>query len=403
MSTGGFSSARLDRMRATLASHVERGNPPGLVALVSRRGETHVQTLGVTAIGGSQPLRRDTIFRISSMSKPVTAVAAMLLVEECKLRLDDPVDHLLPELADRQVLQRLDAPLDETVPAQRPITLRDLLTFRMGYGIVFGPPDAYPIARAVGDLQLGQGMPAPSTPPAPDEWMRRLGTLPLLHQPGEQWMYNTGSDVLSVLIARASGQPLEQFLRERIFEPLGMQDTGFSVPTNKLDRFTDSYFTNPETGAVEVYDAAHGGQWSSPPAFPSGAGGMVSTIDDYLAFGQMLLNKGQHGAGRLLSRSAVELMTSDQLTAEQKARSGLTVGFFESHGWGFGMSVVTRRDDLTGSVGAFGWDGGMGTRWRSDPAEELVVILMTARAWTSPIPPAVFTDCWTSAYQAIDD
>lgn len=403
MGVSGLSSVRLDRMRATLARHVERGDPPGLVALVSRRGETHVQTLGVTAIGGSEPLRRDTIFRISSMTKPVTAAAAMLLVEECKLRLDEPVDHLLPELADRQVLQRLDAPLDETVPARRPITLRDLLTFRMGFGLVMAEPDAYPITRAMSELQLGQGMPSPTTPPPPDEWMRRLGTLPLLHQPGEQWMYNTGSDVLSVLIARASGQPLAEFLRERIFEPLGMRDTGFSVPADKLDRFTDSYFTNPVTGVVEVYDAARGGQWSSPPAFPSGAGGLVSTIDDYLAFGQMLLNKGQHGAGRLLSRPAVELMTSDQLTAEQKARSGLVEGFFESHGWGFGVSVVTRRDDLAGSVGAFGWDGGMGTRWISDPAEDLVVILMTARAWTSPIPPAVFADCWTSAYQAIDD
>lgn len=403
MGVSGLSSVRLDRMRATLARHVERGDPPGLVALVSRRGETHVQTLGVTAIGGSEPLRRDTIFRISSMTKPVTAAAAMLLVEECKLRLDEPVDHLLPELADRQVLQRLDAPLDETVPARRPITLRDLLTFRMGFGLVMAEPDAYPITRAMSELQLGQGMPSPTTPPPPDEWIRRLGTLPLLHQPGEQWMYNTGSDVLSVLIARASGQPLAEFLRERIFEPLGMRDTGFSVPADKLDRFTDSYFTNPVTGVVEVYDAARGGQWSSPPAFPSGAGGLVSTIDDYLAFGQMLLNKGQHGAGRLLSRPAVELMTSDQLTAEQKARSGLVEGFFESHGWGFGVSVVTRRDDLAGSVGAFGWDGGMGTRWISDPAEDLVVILMTARAWISPIPPAVFADCWTSAYQAIDD
>ena len=403
MSAGGFSSARLDRMRAVLAGHVERGDPSGLVALVSRRGETHVEALGVTATGGvQQPLRRDTIFRISSMSKPVTAVAAMLLVEECKLRLDEPVDRLLPELADRQVLRRLDGPLDETEPARRPITLRDLLTFRMGFGIVFGPPDAYPIARAMEELKLGQGMPSPMTPPAPDEWMRRLGTLPLLHQPGEQWMYNTGSDVLSVLIARAAGQPLEDFLRERIFEPLGMKDTGFSVPAAKLDRFTDSYFTNPTTGAVEVYDRARSGQWSNAPAFPSGAGGLVSTIDDYFAFGQMLLNKGQHGAGRLLSRPSVELMTSDQLTAEQKAGSGLFAGFFASHGWGFGMSVITRRDDLGGSVGTYGWDGGMGTRWTTDPAEELIVILMTARAWASPQPPDVFLDCWTSAYQAIE-
>ena len=165
----------------------------------------------------------------------------------------------------------------------------------MGFGMVMAPPDTYPIQRAMSELPLGQGPPNPPTPPAPDEWIRRLGTLPLMHQPGEKWMYNTGSDVLGVLIARASGKPLETFLRERIFEPLGMKDTGFSVPAAKLDRLATSYWTNFPTGALEVYDEAEGGQWSRPPAFPSGAGGLVSTIDDYLAFGQMMLNKGKHG------------------------------------------------------------------------------------------------------------
>ena len=195
--------------------------------------------------GSGDPIRRDTIFRIASMTKPITAAAAMILVEECRLRLDDPVDRLLPELAERRVLKRLDGPLDDTEPAQRPITLRDLLTFRMGFGIPDGAarhlsdPD-----RAASELDLGQGMPQPQTPPAPDEWIRRFGTLPLMHQPGEKWMYNTGSDVLGVLIARASGQPFETFLHERLFEPLGMKDTGFSVPAAKLDRFAASYWTN---------------------------------------------------------------------------------------------------------------------------------------------------------------
>jgi CubicO group peptidase (beta-lactamase class C family) len=403
MSTGGLSEARLGRMHDVMAGYVERGDVPGLVTLVSRRGEVHVDAIGLKAVGGSDPMRRDTIFRISSMTKPITAAATMILVEECKLRLDEPVDRLLPELASRKVLRAIDSPLDDTVPAHRPITLRDLLTFRMGFGIVMAPPDTYPIQKAMSEQLLGQGPPSPSTPPAPDEWIRRLGTLPLMHQPGEKWMYNTGSDVLGVLIARASGQTLETFLRQRLFEPLGMKDTGFSVPATKLDRLATSYWTNAETGALELYDEAEGGQWSRPPAFPSGAGGLVSTIDDYLAFGQMMLNKGKHGSKRVLSRPSVETMTTDQLTPEQKAVSGLVPGYFDSHGWGFGVSIVTRRDDVPAVPGRFGWDGGLGTSWYSDPKEEMVTILMTQRAWTSANPPDICLDFWTSAYQAIDD
>ncbi len=403
MNTGGLSGVRLGRMHDVMAGYVERGDVPGIVTLVSRRGEVHVDALGMKATGGSDPIRRDTIFRISSMTKPITAAATMILVEECKVRLDEPVDRLLPELANRKVLTRLDGPLDDTVPANRPITVRDLLTFRMGLGIVMAPPDMYPIQTAMSEQRLGQEMPAPSTPPAPDEWIRRLGTLPLIHQPGERWMYNTGSDVLGVLIARASGQPLETFLRERIFEPLGMKDTSFSVPAAKLDRLVTSYWTHPETGAIEIYDEAAGGQWSSPPAFPSGAAGLVSTIDDYLAFGQMLLNQGKHGGERILSRLSVETMTTDQLTPAQKAVSSLFSNYFDSHGWGFGMSIVTRRDDVAAVPGRFGWDGGMGTSWYSDPREDMVTILMTQQAWTSASPPDVCLDFWTSAYQAIDD
>ncbi len=403
MSTGGLSRARLGRMHDIMAGYVERGDVPGLVTLVSRRGEVHVDAIGMKAIGGSDPIRRDTIFRIASLTKPITAAATMILVEECQLRLDDPIDPLLPELANRKILKRLDGPLDDTVPANRPITVQDLLTFRLGFGIIMAPPDTYPIQKAMNELFLGQGMPSPSTPPAPDEWIRRFATLPLMHQPGEKWMYHTGSDVLGVLIARASGQPLENFFRERIFEPLGMKDTGFSVPAAKLNRFATSYWNNPETGVFELYDEAAGGQWSRPPAFPSGGGGLVSTIDDYLTFGEMMLNKGRHGNERLLSRPSVEVMTRDHLSPEQKAVSGLIPGYFDCHGWGFGVSIVTRRDEIAGTIGRFGWDGGLGTSWYSDPREDMTSILMTQRAWTSPSPPDVCRDFWTLAYQAIDD
>jgi CubicO group peptidase (beta-lactamase class C family) len=402
MSTGGLSKARVRRMHDVMAGFVERGEVPGLVTLVSRRGEVHVEAIGMQALGGRGPMRRDTIFRIASMTKPITAAATMILVEECKLRLDEPVDRLLPELANRKVLKRLDGPLDDTVPANRPITVRDLLTFRMGFGSVMAPPGTYPIQKAMSDLQIGgDGPPKPSMTPAPDEWIRRLGTLPLMHQPGEKWMYNTGSDVLGVLIARVSGQPFEAFLRERIFEPLGMKDSGFSVPSGNLDRLPGCYYGNPKTGALEIYDDARDSQWRRPPAFPSAAGGLVSTVDDYLAFCQMMLNKGRYARGRILSRPSVELMTSDQLTPAQ--RVGAEIFFGDHSSWGFGVEVIIQRDDLAAVPGRFGWNGGLGTSGYSDPREELVGILMTQRLMDSPQPPRVFVDFWTSAYQAIDD
>jgi CubicO group peptidase (beta-lactamase class C family) len=401
MSTAGLSQARLNRMHNVMAGYVERGDVPGLVTLVSRRGEVYIDEMGTQAFGEHVPMRHDTIFRISSMTKPIIAVATLILVEEGKIRLDEPVDALLPELAERQVLSRLDGPLDDTVPAHRPITARDLLTFRMGFGQLMALPDAYPILLAANEQQIGMGPPNPSVMPAPDEWMRRLGSLPLMLQPGEKWMYNTGSDVLGVLIARASGQPLEMFLRERIFEPLGMKDTGFSVPEASLDRLATSYWRDPTSGKLIVYDEPRGGQWSRPPSFPSGAGGLVSTIDDSLAFGQMMLSQGKHGNERLLSRLSVELMITDQLTPEQKAAPGLISGFLDGRGWGFGVSVITKRDDIAAVPGRYGWDGGMGTSWYCDPKEDMITILMTQCFFASPNPPNV--SFWTLAYQAIDD
>lgn len=404
MSTGGLSKTRLGRMHDVMARHVERGDVPGLVTLISRRGETHVDAIGMKAVGGTAPMRRETLFRIASMTKPVAAAAAMILVEECKLRLDEPVDRLLPELANRKVLKRLDGPLDDTVPANRPISLRDLLTLRMGLGYIMDQPSsAYPIQKAVNEQKILQGPPQPQTLPPPDEWISRVAALPLMHQPGEKWMYDLGLDVLGVSIARASGQSLEAFLRERVFEPLGIKDTAFSVPASKIDRLATSYLVNPETGELELYDEAEDGQWSSPPPFPSAGGGLVSTIDDYLAFGQMMLNKGKYGSERILARPSVETMTTDQLTPEQKAASPFFPGFWDSRGWGFGLSIITGPESVPAAPGRYGWDGGLGTCWYSDPKEDLVGILLTQRAWTSPRPPDVWLDFWTSVYQAIDD
>ena len=388
-------------MQDILAGYVDSGEIPGIATLVSRRDDVHVDTIGLKTSGSSDPIRRDTIFRIASMTKPITAAATMILLEECKLRLDEPVDRLLPELANRTVLKRLDGPLEETVPAARPLTTRDLLTFRMGFGMIMGPPNVHPIQRAATEAQI-LGL-KPASPHAPDEWIKRFGSLPLMYQPGERWLYHTGSDVLGVLIARASGKPFETFLRERIFEPLGMNDTGFSVPAAKLNRLASCYQVNPQTRALELYDAASDSAWAAPPAFPAGGGGLVSTLDDYHAFGRMLLNRGRHGNERILSRAAVEAMTTDQLTAPQKAAASFIPGWFDCRGWGFGVSFVTRRDSIATSPGQFGWGGAFGTAWLSDPREDLVALLMTQCLDFPPRPAGVRADFATAVYQAIDD
>ncbi len=276
-----------------MQSHVDRGAIPGLVALVARDDDAHVEVLGTRALGDAEALQRDAIFRIASLSKPIAASAAMILVDEGTLGLDDPVQNLLPELADRRVLRRLDAELDDTVAAARPITLLDLLTFRMGFGSIMAPPRTFPIQRAEEELRLMTlGPPWPPTPHTPDEWMRHFGSLPLMAQPGEQWLYNTGAQVLGVLLERAAGKLLETFLGERLFGPLGMRDTAFSVAPSQLGRFTTAYTPAPDSSSLTVLDAVTDSYWRKPPMFPDAAGWLVSTIEDYWAFVRMLLERG---------------------------------------------------------------------------------------------------------------
>jgi CubicO group peptidase (beta-lactamase class C family) len=334
------------------------------------------------------------------MTKPITAVATLLLAQDSKVGLDDPVERWLPELAHRRVLRRIDANLDDTVPARRSITVRDLLTFRMGFGQLLAPPDSAPILKAAHALAIGMGPPAPSSMPDPDEWLRRLGSLPLMCQPGERWLYNTGSDVLGVLIARASGQSFADFLRDRLFGPLGMKDTGFFVPANQLHRLPASHWNDPKTRERAVYDPTNG-QWSKPPAFASGAAGLVSTADDYFAFARMLLRRGEHAQKRILSPTWLEMMTRDQLTSSEKDVSSWTPDQFAGRGWGFGVSVVTDRAGAPLPIGTYGWDGGLGTSWRNQPADDAVTILMTQRAWTSPSAPPICRDFWTTTQEML--
>jgi CubicO group peptidase (beta-lactamase class C family) len=372
-----------DRVRAAAESHVGDTRVPGLVALVARGDEVVVEVLGDLAVGGA-PVQRDSLFRIASTSKPITAAATLAVIEEGLIGLDEPVDRLLPELADRRVLKRMDGPLDETVAAARAITTRDLLTFTNGFGMVtemFMTGAPWPVVEASRKLDLSTiGPPEPDVQPDPDTWIAGFGTLPLLAQPGERWMYNTGASVLGVLLARATGQPFAEVLQTRLFEPLGMRDTAFWTP--ETDRLATAYAGKPE--GLAVWDEPNG-QWSRPPAFGDGAAGLVSTADDLLAFSRMLLG----GGAPVLRSDAVRAMCSDQLTESQKAYGGLGPGFFARKSWGYCQAVY--------DGGAFGWNGGLGTSWVADPAEDLTIIVLTQRLFESAELPQAHRDIQAAA------
>lgn len=372
-----------DELDSGLRHCVDEGEALGLSWLVSNRHEVRSGAIGHLDADATEPVSTDTIFRISSMTKPVTAAAALMLVDAGSIALGEPVDQWLPELSDRRVLSHPAAQVDDTVPAQRPITLDDLLTFRLGLGGDFSDWSPKPIDDAIAALGLGAGPPAPATPPAPDEWIRRLGTVPLQFQPGERWLYHTAAEVLGVLIARVTGKRFDEFLSERIFEPLGMADTGFFVPATDWDRF-GACFTRDPTGDRTVYDPIDG-QWSTPPAFPGGGAGLVSTIHDLNRFADMLRNDGSVDGRTFLAPRTVREMTINHLTEAQVARGPAPDG---STGWGFGLGVQVSPDGPS-PVGTYGWDGGLGSLWRTDPTRGMVAILLTNQMWSSPVPPAV--------------
>lgn len=371
-----------DRIQAAMEEYVESGAVPGLVWWVSRNGEVSRGELGTSLPGGAgDPVRPDTLFRLSSTTKPVTAVTALTLVDDGTLGLDDPVERWLPELADRQVLADPEADLSHTVPAKRPITVRDVLAFRLGLGYDFGGPETA-VLKALEKAGMSVGPPAPQANPDPDAWMEMFGPLPLMYQPGEKWLYNIGAEVLGVLVARASGTTLPDLMRERLFEPLGMRDTGFSVPAEALDRFGPLWAPGEDGGDPTVYDESDG-QWSRPPAFPNGADGLVSTVDDLAAFGQMLL-----AGDPVLRPETLDAMTT----------SGPTVNPEAGMGWGLGMGVLAEDEPEGRHAGSYGWDGGLGTSWWNDPTTRTTAVLFTNQTWTSPVPPEHFVAFWRAAF-----
>ncbi len=315
----------------------------------------------------------DSVFRVASLTKQVMAVATLLLVDDGVLALDDPVDDLVPELADPVVLADPAGPVDDVVPAQRAITTRDLLGFTGGHG--FPSEFDWPIVGLLAE-RLHQGPPAPQAPPPPDEWAAGLATVPLLHQPGEGWTYNCGADVLGVLVARAASTSLPDVLDERVFGPLGMVDTGFV--TRDVDRTTTYY--GHDDGRLVVQDPPDG-DWARPPAFPSGGGGLVSTGRDWLAFCRLLLADGATPDGPLLAPDLVRALRTDHTTPVQREWGR---AFLDGQGWGFGGSVDITEDQPWNVVGRYGWVGGTGTAAYVVPATDTATILLSQVEFDGP-------------------
>ena len=361
-------TVNLANNRTSIAEATDAGLLSGAVTCVWHRGDVlQVNEIGHRDIEAGLPMQRDTIFRIASMTKPVTVAAAMALVEEGKLALTDPVGRWLPELAEMRVLVDPNGSLDNTVAARRPITIDDLMTHRSGlaYGFSVGGP----ISRAYGQVSLRQDQ---------DQWLAEVAALPLLHQPGERLTYSHGTEVLGIALSRIEGKPVHAVLRERIFEPLAMADTGFFIAPEARGRAATMYRLD-EAGTLQ-----HDMMGPIPvkePRFCQGGGGLVSTADDYLRFARMLLGAGTVDGVRVLSEESVRSMRTDRLTEEQKRQPFLGAPFWVGRGFGLNLSVVTdpaKSAQLfgAGGLGAFSWPGAYGTWWQADPANDLILIYL---------------------------
>jgi CubicO group peptidase (beta-lactamase class C family) len=371
-SPAGFDPEALAQVPTALKTVIDQGALAGLVTLVWKGGQVvRVDTLGQRDIAKGLPMERDTLFRIASMTKPVTSLAAMMLVEEGKLKLDDPVTRWLPELANMQVLDDPAGPLDKIHVARRDITVEDLMTHRAG--LAYGFTSVGPIAYAH-EEKLGSPLVNSKTP---DEWLKAIGELPLSYEPGERFHYSHATDVLGFLVARIEGRPLGQVLKDRIFGPLGMDETFFWAPPEKRERLARLYEAPPEGGPLRDVSLP---QTETAPAFEGGGGGLISKADDYLKFARLMLGRGEVDGVRLVKPETVDLMTANRLTEEQRALPFLGMPFWLSQGFGLGVSMVMDAQKHewmgAGAAGSFGWPGAFGTWWQADPKNDLILIFL---------------------------
>ncbi|HEY5411946.1 MAG TPA: serine hydrolase domain-containing protein [Caulobacteraceae bacterium] len=399
-------TSAIERLRSPATTAIETGDVPGVVALVWQGGRiVDLHAAGLADTLTRRPMQREAIFPIASMSKPVTVAVALRLMEQGRLRLEDPITRWAPEFADMRVLKRPDGPLDETYPAPRAITVEDLMTHRSGltYGFTSRGPLAGELMRTFG-FGIDSAM-------DPDAWMKTLAALPLACAPGERFEYGHSIDVLGFILGRAAGCSLQEVMRQALFEPLGMADTGFWAPPDKRERFVANV-QSPSAGEFTPAPIA----WFTAPqpgAYASGGQGLVSTADDFLAFARTLARGGESERGRLLKPETVRLMTANRLTAAQRQMTFMGMPLFAARGFGLGVSVVMDAQANAmmgaGEVGAFGWPGGFGGWWQADPARDAVLIWL--QACTPPPPQAgapprmpgarAVIDFQRAAYQAL--
>ena len=385
-SVGRFSANALESFRAPAVRAVAAGDVPGVVSLVWRKGEVaEVNTIGLRDVQHKLPMERTTIFGVASMSKPVTVVVALMLAEQGKIKLEDPITKWAPEFADMRVLRRADGPLDDTYPAPRLITIEDLMTHRSGLSYAFIA--AGPLAGALAE-RVGFGIDSPLTP---DQWLKALATLPLAYAPGERFNYGHSIDVLGFILGRAAGTTTRQVFQEHLFGPLGMADTDFWIPLEKRDRMAVVYNSPGPGNFTTVSMPSFTGP--TPMAYTSGGQGLVTTAEDYLTFARMLLHKGAVNGVRLLKPETVKLMTTNRLTPSQRAIPVMGTPMFAGQGFGLGVSVITEPEKHAwmgyGRAGAFGWPGAFGGWWQADPAEDMVLLWLQEVLPAAPTPNAL--------------
>ncbi len=385
---------------------IQGGEIPGAVVGVTDGERQWIHAAGLDRPGGDA-LRPDAVFRISSMTKPLTAALTLQLADDGVLALDDPIQRWLPELAGQQVLRQLDGPPDDTVPAEKAPTVEDLLLMQLGFGFAF-EVDSCPVAEQAFAAGLGLGPPLPSAiPHSPDEWVRRFAELPLMEQPGRHWRYEFSYAVLGVLLARAAGVDLPTLFSDRVFGPLGMNDTGFAVPAHAHDRLIPCF-----TDGTALFDDVPDSDWLAPGRFPHAGGGLVSTAADYLTFSTSLTRRvseeDEHatGAGRgdvppgrrtsggaAAGRRLADVMAVDRLTPEQRSGPSAQI-FLDGEGWGYGVQV------RSAAPARYGWGGGLGTLWYAYPNHGISAVLMTQHLPPSPATIAALTDPLDAALSA---